>query len=70
MKLLLDQNISHRLVHNLQDTVPELTHVKFEGLQDAEDHEIWDFAKLNDYAIITFDADFNELQTIKGFRQR
>ncbi|WPP49855.1 DUF5615 family PIN-like protein [Catalinimonas niigatensis] len=41
--------------------------MKFVGLLDAEDYDIWQFAKANDYTIITFDADFYELQTIKGF---
>ncbi|MEM6841754.1 MAG: DUF5615 family PIN-like protein [Bacteroidota bacterium] len=46
MKLLLDQNLSYRLVRDLQETIPELTHVKLEGLQDAEDYEVWKFASV------------------------
>ncbi|WP_414717363.1 DUF5615 family PIN-like protein [Telluribacter sp.] len=30
-------------------------------------YEIWGFAKRNNYTIITFDADFYELQVIRGF---
>ncbi|MEQ9440499.1 MAG: DUF5615 family PIN-like protein [Cyclobacteriaceae bacterium] len=67
MKLLLDQNLSYRLVRDLESVVPELTHVKLVGLQDAEDHEIWEYAQQNNHTIITFDADFHELQTINGF---
>lgn len=67
MKLWLDQNISYKVVRYLTEKVPELTHVKFVGLLNAEDNEIWKFAKTNDYVIITFDADFYELQIIKGF---
>ncbi len=66
MKLLLDQNISYRLPRDLQSLIPELTHVKFVGLQDAEDHEIWNYARQHDFTIVTFDADFYEIQTIKG----
>jgi predicted nuclease of predicted toxin-antitoxin system len=47
MKLLLDQNISYRLVRDLKFIVSELDHVKFVGLQDAEDYEIWEYAKHN-----------------------
>ena len=67
IKLLLDQNISYRLVRSLREIIPELTHVKFEGLLNAEDSEIWEFARVNHCTIVTFDADFNELQMIKGF---
>ena len=67
MKLLLDQNLSYRLVRDLQGIIPELTHVKLVSLQDAEDFEIWDFAQQNGYTIITFDADFYSLQIIRGF---
>ena len=67
MRLLLDQNLSYRLVAKLQDTIPELTHVKFEGLQDAEDQKIWDFARQSNCVIVTFDIDFYEQQIIKGF---
>lgn len=70
MKLLLDQNISYRLVGDLKELVPELTHVKFEGLQDAEDHEIWKYAQQNHFTIVTFDADFYSLQIIRGFPPR
>lgn len=67
MKLLLDQNISYRLVRDLKFIVSELNHVKFIGLQDAEDYEIWEYAKQNDCTIATFDADFYEIQTIRGY---
>ncbi len=70
MKLLLDQNLSYRLVGKLQDTIPEPTHVKFEGLQDAEDSEIWDFAIKTNCVIVTFDVDFYERQLVKGFPTR
>ena len=35
--------------------------------QIAADRMIWEYAKAKDFAIITFDADFYELQTIRGF---
>ncbi len=67
MKLLLDQNLSYRLVSALQNTIPELTHVKFEGLQDAEDYQIWKQSRQHGYTIVTLDIDFYELQIVKGF---
>ncbi len=66
MKLLLDQNISYRLVKDMNFIVPTLNHVKFVGLSDAEDYEIWEYAKQNEYTIVTFDADFYEIQNMRG----
>jgi predicted nuclease of predicted toxin-antitoxin system len=68
MKLLLfDQNISPRLVERLADIYPESVHVYLIGLGDANDIEIWEYAKKNDYMIVTKDADFSELGVVKGF---
>ena len=37
---------------------PGLTHVRDVGLKQAEDADIWEWAKANDFTIITTDADF------------
>jgi len=41
--------------------------VKYVGLADRDDWDIWQFAKLNDFTIVTFDADFFDLSILKGF---
>ena len=66
MKLLFDQNISHRVVNHLKDQIPEVHHVRDFNLQYATDKEIWNFARENGFAIITFDSDFNDLATLFG----
>jgi predicted nuclease of predicted toxin-antitoxin system len=33
---------------------------------DATDNEIWEYARKNNYAIITFDADFYDISIING----
>ena len=66
MKLLFDQNISHRVVLRLQDRYPEIKHVRDFNLQFATDRHIWSFAKENGYALVTFDSDFNDLATLYG----
>ena len=66
MKLLLDQNISFRVVNLLTTTFEKVDHVKTLGLTDASDIEIWDYAFQNNYTIITFDSDFIDLATLKG----
>ena len=37
------------------------------GLENATDLEIFEFAKNNDYLIVTFDSDFCDLSIINGF---
>ncbi len=67
MKLLFDNNLSHKLVERLADLYPGSSHVMLEGLDQAEDHAIWDLAKANGFIIVTKDSDFNELSIMKGW---
>lgn len=67
MKLLYDNNLSHKLVARLNDIFPDSTHVMLENLDESEDQKIWFFAKEKGYTIITKDADYNEISVIKGF---
>ncbi len=66
MKLLFDQNISFRIVSKLKSYYTDCKHVSDVGLNDAEDHVIWLFAKENDYSIVTFDSDYFDISLIKG----
>lgn len=66
MILLFDQNISHRAVHKLSDHFPGIKHVKDFDLEFAKDREIWGFARKNNFAIVTLDADFSDLATLYG----
>ena len=61
MKLLLDENLSPRLVNRLGLLFPGLTHVRDVGLKQASDRDVWQWAKDNDFGIITSDADFVDL---------
>lgn len=67
MKLLFDQNISNRLISKISNSYPQAKQTKELGLTDFSDKKIWDFAKANGYAIITFDSDFFDLNTYYGF---
>ncbi len=67
MKLLFDQNISHKILKFLSAEFEGSTSVKQENLIDRSDREIWDFAKANDYLIVTQDSDFNDLNSLYGF---
>lgn len=66
MKLLLDQNLSHRLVKSLVKTYPESNQVALLEMGGADDQAIWDYAKAHDYVIVTKDADFYELSMVLG----
>ncbi len=66
MKLLLDENLSRRLVPFLQADYPGSSQVALLGLEKATDREIWEYAKSNDFIIVTKDSDFHELSTLYG----
>lgn len=67
MKLLFDQNLSPRLATRLQDLFPASSHVFWLNLDQVEDVEVWEYARQNDYLMVTKDADFSELSTLQGF---
>jgi predicted nuclease of predicted toxin-antitoxin system len=66
LKLLFDQNISHRVAIRLRFIFPECGQVRELKLENSSDREIWDFAKRENFTIITFDADFYDLVTLFG----
>ncbi|MBN2090235.1 DUF5615 family PIN-like protein [candidate division KSB1 bacterium] len=67
MKILLDQNLSPRLVSRLLDLYPDSVHVSNLGLASALDKEIWDYARHHNFIIVTKDVDFNEMGLLYGF---
>ncbi|MBW4458052.1 MAG: DUF5615 family PIN-like protein [Nostoc indistinguendum CM1-VF10] len=42
------------------------THVQFHGLEVKTDTAIWEFAKTNDFCIVTQDVDFAERSRLHG----
>ena len=66
MKLLLDQNLSPRLVGSLSDVFPESVHVRDLGLARADDTAIWDYARDNELTIVSKDSDFHQLSFLRG----
>lgn len=66
MKLLFDHHLSRKLVALVADQFPESSHVVFHGLDRASDVEIWMFARVNGYTIVTKDNDFNDLSILRG----
>lgn len=66
MKLLFDQNISYRVVKKLQDVFPGCSHLSDCNLSNCDDIVIWQFARDNNYVLVTFDSDFYDISLIHG----
>jgi predicted nuclease of predicted toxin-antitoxin system len=66
MKLLLDENLSRRLVPFLQHEYPGSSQVALLGLESASDAEIWRVAKEQEFVIVTRDSDFEEFSLVWG----
>jgi predicted nuclease of predicted toxin-antitoxin system len=66
MKLLLDENLSRRIVPFLQDAYPGSSQVVLEGLEQADDNAVWSYARDNGFVIVTKDSDFHELSLVRG----
>jgi predicted nuclease of predicted toxin-antitoxin system len=66
VKLLLDENLSPRLVEILSRAYPGSRHVDHLGLGGKPDHEIWDQAARGDYVLVSKDNDFRQLSFLHG----
>ena len=66
MKLLLDQNISYKLVKKIESIFPGTQQVRDLGLFNKPDRIIWEFAKKEGFIIVTFDSDFYDLSLTQG----
>jgi len=64
--LLLDQNLSPRLLTALADLYPGSTHIREVGLQAADDNAVWQYAAQHGFAIVSKDADFRERSFLLG----
>jgi predicted nuclease of predicted toxin-antitoxin system len=66
MKLLFDQNLSPKLVTRLADLFSDSIHVQSVELDSAAHDQTWEYARLNGFAIVTKDADYNNLSVLRG----
>ena len=60
MKLLLDENVSSKLVNLLIQAFPESTHIDLLEMRGTTDTNIWEYAKNHDYIIVSKDNDFRQ----------
>jgi len=66
VKLLLDENLSDRIIAQIADFYPGLVHVKTLALIQTEDLLIWEYAKANDFVIVSKDSDFHQRSLLYG----
>ncbi len=66
MKLLLDENLSDRIIHRIVDLYPDSEHVKTLALTNTDDGVIWEYAKVNGFVIVSKDSDFHQRSLLYG----
>jgi predicted nuclease of predicted toxin-antitoxin system len=66
VKLLLDENLSDRVVNRINDLYPDSEHVKTLALTNTDDVIIWEYAKVNDFVIVSKDSDFHQRSLLYG----
>lgn len=66
MRLLFDQNLSYRLVTLLHDLYPQSAHVRLAGLAGQKDLVIWEYARADDFVIVSKDVDYLAISSRLG----
>jgi predicted nuclease of predicted toxin-antitoxin system len=67
MKLLFDENLSHKLVRLLADLFPDSIHVREVGLKAADDPVVWEYAKNSNLMIVPKDSDMHQRSFVFGY---
>jgi predicted nuclease of predicted toxin-antitoxin system len=66
VKLLLDENLSHKLVPRLVAAFPDTAHVDGAGLHGQPDVAVWRHAADHGFVIVSKDDDFRQLSFLRG----
>mgnify|MGYP003514210653 CR=1 FL=1 len=64
--LLFDQNISWRVLERVVAELPDSRHVNTLKLASASDTAVWEYARLNNFCIVSKDADFHQMSFVYG----
>lgn len=67
MKLLFDQNLSFKLVGKLAHLYPNSNQLRVLRLDREDDRVIWDYARNNDFVMVTQDVDYSNLSALLGY---
>ena len=66
MKLLFEENLSHRLVDAVARDFPGSAHLRDVDLVGAPDARLWEFARANGFALVSKDSDFRQRSFVAG----
>jgi predicted nuclease of predicted toxin-antitoxin system len=66
VKLLLDENLSPRLIAAISDLYLGSKHIEDFGLLSASDDKVWSFPLEHQFTIVTKDSDFSEFSVLRG----
>ena len=66
MKLIFDQNLSHRLPDHLLDVFPGSVHSRNVLSAQCSDESIWNYAIEHDFLIVSKDSNFTEMSQKRG----
>jgi predicted nuclease of predicted toxin-antitoxin system len=67
LKRLLDENLSERLLPQLQEVFPGSANVRSLSLGGATDETLWSYAAEHAFLLVTKDEDFLSLSVRRGF---
>jgi predicted nuclease of predicted toxin-antitoxin system len=65
-RLLLDENLSERLLHPLADLFPGSEHVRNLRRSGASDRAVWELAGTGGFVLATRDEDFVGMSVLRG----
>ena len=66
MRLLFDENLASSLPALVADMFPGAVHLRDIGMRGADDAEIWKYAAIHGFTLVTKDDDFRELSILRG----
>ncbi len=66
MKLLLDQNLSRKIVSQIEELYPDSCHIASVLTETTSDQDIWLHAQKHGFAIVTKDDDFEQRSILLG----
>ena len=66
MKLLFDENLSPKLPGLLADIFPGSIHIRECAMKGRSDGEVWEFARLSGFTLVSKDPDFQQRSMLYG----
>jgi predicted nuclease of predicted toxin-antitoxin system len=66
VKLLLDENLSPKLIPQIADAFPGSLHVSNCGFNRSLDVDVWSIAKIHGFALVSKDSDFYNYSILRG----